>query len=398
MRNGKKHRQILFLSLALFLVCFNAANAQPTCWAHFDPSDTCHYEYQGKEFIFLGRVVSVSPVASEGYGEPQKIVVEVETLMKGSVPRRTELFLDRHCFGRVAENQRYIFTANRAANEKFAGLFSERWSEPLSEEKYTKDEIKRYVVEIRAMASGVKRPRLSGFVIEQDTSNTGRYMISTTDVRKLFAPDFHLRPMRGVVVTAKRRDGGQEFRTATNADGSYAFNDLPKGVYEIFTDLPKEYDVKSEGLSMFGDEAGKSFIEINDYVCGSRVLFNAQLQGDIKLRFDNASSRWSHIIVHLWRVFESKDGKRSLNESFYDRANDKFLATEGAGDIGYNYHFKNVPAGQYVLMLSVTTDTSKASHRIYYPGTFLEDKAFIVDVEAGKTLNLEFSLPDLPEN
>jgi hypothetical protein len=398
MQNRKKHLRLLFCLAGLFLFCFHSADAQPTCWAHFDPSDTCHYEYQGKEFIFLGRVVSVLPLTTDsGYAEPQKAVVEVEAPLKGSLPKKTELFLDRHCFGRVEENQRYIFTANRVENEKFSGLFSTRWSEPLLEDKYTKDEIQRYLAEIRAMAGGVKRPRLSGFVIEDTANNKGRYMISTTDVRKLFTPGFNLRPMPDVVVTAKLKDGGQEFKTATGADGSYAFNDLPKGVYEVFTNLPKEYDVKSEGLSMFG-EAGKSFIEINDYVCGRRILFNAQLQGDVKIRFDNASSRWSHIIVHLWRVFESKDGQRNLNEFFWDAAKDKFLAAGNSGDIGYSYHFKNVPAGKYVLMLSVTIDPARASDRVYYPGTFEEKKAAIINVEAGKTSNIEFSIPDLPEN
>lgn len=403
MRKWKKYRQSLFYLLMLFLFCFQTLKAQPTCWAHFDPSDTCHYEYAGKEFIFLGRVISVLEKTDKGiYSNPLLIAVEVESPLKGNLPRRIELLLDQKCFGRVSENQRYIFTANRVVNEAFSGLFSESWSEPLLEEKYSNEEIKRYVTEVRAMANGIKRPRLSGFVVEQDTNTiggnyaAGRYMISTTDVRKLFTPGFNLRPMASVFVTAKRKDSGQEFKTITNSDGSYVFDDLPKGIYEISVNLPKKYDVKSEGLSMFG-EAGKSFIEINDYVCGSRILFNAQQQGEVKLRFDNASSRWSYIIVHLWRVFESKDGERELSEYFYDAVKDSFLATENSGNIGYNYHFKNVPAGKYILELSVTTDPARASNRVYYPGIFEEEKAAIINVEAGKTLNIEFSLPDLPD-
>ncbi len=87
-----------------------------------------------------------------------------------------------------------------------------------------------------------------------------------------------------------------------------------------------------------------------------------------------------------------------LGRVFYDAAKDRFPATENSGDIDYNYHFKKVPAGQYMLMLSITVDPSKPNHTIYYPGTFIEEKAFVINVEAGKTSNIEFSLPDLPEN
>jgi hypothetical protein len=396
MRNEKKHLRSLFYSLVLFLFCFQAAQAQPTCSANFDPNETCEWEIQSAEFIFLGRVVAAEKRSPDSYAEPTKAIVEVETSVKGNLAaRRIELFINRHCYGEIYENRRYIFTAERIDNEKISGLFSKKWSSALTDD-YSANDVKKILDEIRAVAKGVKRPRLAGSVVEQDTNNTGRYLLASGAVKKLLSSG-GLRPMPNVVVTAKRKDGGQEFKTATDADGSFVFDELPKGVYELFTNLPKEFDVMTSGISRFREEDNPS-VEIGDYICGNRVIFNAQLQGDIKLRFDNASSRWSHIIVHLWRVFELKDGKTTLNEFFYDAAKDKFPATENSGDIGYNYHFKKVPAGQYVLMLSVTVDPSKPNHTIYYPGTFIEEKAFVINVEAGKTSNIEFSLPDLPEN
>lgn len=387
----------------LFLFCFQVLQAQPTCWAHFDPWDTCHWDYRGKEFIFLGRVVSVlSRAGEDSYSNPLKIAVEVESPLKGNLPRRIELLLDQKCFGRVSENQIYIFTANQVDNENFSGFFSTRWSEPLSEERFTKEDVNEILGELRSIIKGIKQPRLSGNVIEQPTNSsgpqftTGRYQIASNGVKKLFAFGY-LRPLANITVTAKLKDSGQEYKTATDADGAFVFNNLPRGIYELFTNLPKEYDVQTGGLSLFS-EKGKTFLEIGDRVCGNRVIFNAQLQGDVKIRFDNASSRWSHIIVHLLRVIETNDGKRELSEFSYDAVRDKFLAMENPGDIGYNYHFRNVPVGKYILMLSITADSARASKRIYYPGTFEEKDAVIIDIKAGKTSNIEFSIPDLPES
>lgn len=392
----KKHSRSLFYWLMLLLFCFQALQAQPTCWANFDPWDTCHRDFRGKEFIFLGRVDSVlSRTREDSYSNPVKVVVEVESPLKGDLPRRFELLLDQRCFGTVSKNQRYIFTANRIDNEEYSGIFSTRWSQPLSDEKFSKEDVNEIVSEVRSIINGTKQPRLSGNVIEQLNKSRGRYGIASNGVKKLFAFDY-LRPLADVTVTAKLKDTGKEYKTATDADGAFVFNDLPRGIFEIFTNLPTEYDVRTNGTSVFG-ENGKTFLKIDDSICGSRVIFNAQLQGGVKIRFDNASSLWSHIIVHLWSVFETKDGERKLGEFSFDAAKDKFPVTRNSGDIGYNYHFKNVPAGKYLLMLSVTTDPAKATERIYYPGTFDEKNATIINIEAGKTSNLEFSIPDLPE-
>ncbi|MBA2621706.1 MAG: carboxypeptidase regulatory-like domain-containing protein [Acidobacteria bacterium] len=201
--------------------------------------------------------------------------------------------------------------------------------------------------------------------------------------------------MENVIVTAKRADG-REFKTVTNADGGFVFGDLPLGAYEFYTNLPKEYEVVAGGNSIT-QEKDKILLEIRDYACSQRLIFNARLEGGIRIRFDNASSRWSHIILHLLRVRE-RDGKKEMGEYSSDAAKEKFLATENSGDIGFNHLFKNVPVGRYVLMLSITTDPSIGNKMVYYPGTLELEKAEVINVEAGKTSNIEFSLPDLPEN
>lgn len=397
MRNVKKHLRFVFYSTMFFLVCFQAAAAQPTCGANFSPSDTCSWEIQNKEFVFLGRVVSIEK-SSNGFphGNPSKIVVEIETSLKGNLGApRTELFLDRHCYGEVYENKRYIFTAGRVDNEKISGLFSEKWSSALGDD-YSENDVKEILDEIRSVVRKVKQPRLVGSVVEQlSGARGGRFLIASNEVKTRFAPDY-LRPMANVIVTAKRSDG-REFKTETDANGGFVFGGLPLGAYEFYTNLPKEFDIVAGGNSITQEKDRKISLEIREYACSQRIIFNARLEGSIRIRFDNALSRWSHIILHLWRV-RMRDGKREMDEFAYERATEKFLATENSGDIGFNHLFKNVPVGQYVLMLSITTDPSVGSKTVYYPGTFETEKAEAITVEAGKTANVEFSIPDLPEN
>ncbi|MEZ5428970.1 MAG: carboxypeptidase-like regulatory domain-containing protein [Pyrinomonadaceae bacterium] len=383
----------IFLSGVIFFLA-SSVEAQPTCSAYFHPFDTCFREIQNKEFVFLGRVVSVENNSlSRAYGKPLKAIVEVETLLKGNPGQRIELFLDTFCFGSVVENGRFIFTAGYVYNEKVSGLFSETWSFAISEE-YSEKEVEKILDQIRKVIRGEKLPRLVGKVIQQNWSPEGRFLMraSSLNVKLGYDPNY-AQPLKDVTVTAKRKEDGREFKTKTDAEGEYGFEDLPTGKYEVYTDLPKEYDVQINGLiRLNSNEIG--FVNVDDGICGRKVEFNVQLQGDIQIRFDNALSSWSHIILSLWRVGED-DGKRKLNEFAYDAAKDKFLATEGSGDIGYRHSFKKVPVGKYILRLNVTIDPKRANKTVYYPGTFEVEKAAVIDVEAGETLNLVFSLPDI---
>lgn len=392
-KNGKKRRRYFFYATAVLLFCSLISSAQPTCSAYFDPAETCHREIQNQEFVFLGRVISIEKLPGDEFPAPLKVSVEVEAPLKGELARHTEFFLERRCFGEVFLDQRYIFTAERVRTDKFAGLFSRKWSFAIGDE-YTAEEIKTILDEIRSVLKKVKQPRIAGSVIEQqNASSGGRFLIASTAIKKQFAPNY-LVPLANIPVTAKRRDG-KEFKTATGAEGGFVFKDLPAGAYEILANLPKEFDIETAGNFRFY-EKDKKFVEINDDICTRHVIINAQRQGGIRLSALNASAEWAYVVVYLQRVGE-ENGKRVLNNFFSDVPKEKVFLPGGL-KYDFDHIFKKVPVGPYVLRLDVTIDPALPVKTIYYPGTSEADKAAVIDVEAGKTSEIEMSLPELTEN
>ncbi|HEY8558983.1 MAG TPA: carboxypeptidase-like regulatory domain-containing protein [Pyrinomonadaceae bacterium] len=392
MKNLKKHLLGLFPLAMLFL--FHAAQAQPTCFANFNPAEACQRNIQEKELIFLGRVVALEGKSPGYFIEPLKIVVEVETAVKGTPPRRVELFLKTKCAGEIVEDERYIFTADRAIEEGVPKLYSESWSAPLGEE-YSADEIARILDEIRALVNKIKQPRLAGRVIQQNWSPEGRYLMRANALnRKLGYEAAYARPLEGVVVTARRRDDGREVKVATDADGKYAFDELPPGKYEVFTNLPSEFDVHAEGLFRIS-ENDKESVEIGDWICSRKVNFNAQLQGEVRLRIGNVPRGWERIDLHLLRVVQ-QDGRTEFVETASGSPAEKTFSADKS-TYSFEHAFKNLPVGPYAVTFRIVGDPSKPERIFYFPGTSEREKADVIEVEAGKTRNLELDFYGLEE-
>jgi len=365
----KKHRVHFLCAAVLFLFFVGAASGQPGCRPIFSAEETCAWPIQSSEYVFLGKVVSATPDEGELHHREKKFVVEVEASIKGKLRRTVDLTVTDHCLGMVRVGGRHIFTANSVANEKMSGLVSDHWSTEIGNE-YSRGGLWALLIEIGAVVKKVRQPRLVGKVIEWDFAGG---LVDT-------------------VVTARRMDG-LEFRTATGLGGGFVFNHLANGIYEVFADLPDGYNIRTEG-TFYTYEGDRKFILIDDSVCSKKVTFSVQLQGGVKVRIRGVRKDWSYVMVHLYNVAGSAGGKRELVESLYGRPDDVSPSAD-APERELEKHFKEVPVGQYVIRLTITTDPDVPPTILYYPGTLDVGKASSITVEPAKTNSLEITIPEL---
>ena len=390
----KKHPVHLACVGVLFLFCFQVVSGQPGCRPNFSAEETCSWPIQSSEYVFLGRVASVSGNQGENYPREKKIVVEVEASLKGNLRRTIELFVigdADDCHGMLSVGGRRIFTAVSVAKGKTTELVSEHWSSPIHDE-YPKRELETLLAEIRAVVGKLRQPRLVGAVVEKGLYPDGRWLRRASGGDRIPAGDTILTGGHAdVAVTARRRDG-QEFRTATGAGGYFVFNDLPNGLYEVFADLPEGYNVHSEG-TFHTYEGDKKFLQIDDGVCSKRVNFSVQLQGSVKLRIKGARKNWSHLFVHLDSVAETPGRDRELFEKMSEVLKIS-SSSAGAADQMLEHHFKEVPVGRYVVRLTITTDPNIASTILFHPGTLDVDGANVITVEPGKMNSIDITIPE----
>jgi hypothetical protein len=388
----KVHRWHLICVAVLFLFVFGVsmASGQPGCGSVFSAGEACAWPIQSSEYVFLGKVVSVYGDEGELYGREKKFVVEVESLLRGNLRRRIDLTVTDHCMGMVRVGGRHIFTANSVANEKTSGLVSDHWSTEIGND-YSKGELDALLSEIRAVVKKVRQPRLVGAVVEKGSYPDGRWMRRASGASGKLAIDSTLAGGHvNAVVTARRKDG-LEFRTATGVGGYFVFNELPNGIYELSTDLPDGYNILTEG-TFHTYEGDKKYLLIDDSVCSKKVWFSVQLQGGVKVRIRGVRKEWSYIIVHLYRVVGNNGGKRELFDSLYDRPED-VSASPDAPERELEQVFKEVPVGEYVIQLNITTDPNLPPTILYYPGTSDVDRAVPITVEPAKSANLEITIP-----
>ena len=379
----------------LFLIFVCAVSGQPGCRPLFSAEEACAWPIQSSEYVFLGKVMTVSVHEGETYRREKKIAVEVEAPLKGNLGRRIDLIAINDaddCFGGLNVGTRRIFTASSTANEKASGLVSRHWSNPINDD-YPKRELDTLLAEIRAVLRKVKQPRLVGAVVEKGRYPDARWLRLASGAHRIHASDPILAGGHAdVVVTARRKDG-LEFRTATGAGGYYVFNELPHGMYEVSADLPEGYNVHSEG-TFHTYEGDRKILQIDDGVCSKRVGFMVQLQGGVKLRIRGVRRDWSHIFVHLYSVAETPGRGRELFEKMSEVLKIR-SSSDGSAEQMLEHHFQEVPVGRYVVRLTITTDPNIASTILYYPGTLDVDKADIITVETAKTNTLELAIPEL---
>lgn len=365
-----------FLLCGLFLFCPRWAEAQPGGQpSMFDALETCNEYYLAKEYVFVGRVVSIkdipNPYKTEGYYS--KALVKVETSLKGRPGGEVELILSK--FPPMSDagikDKRFIFTADRINDGVFNGLISSKWSTALDD--LPPGIAAKVLDEIRAVLRGVPRPRIVGTLREQDW-------------RVSFLPGVG-RVMSGVVVVAESKDGRQ-FKTRTDEEGRFQFKELPPGDYAISPELSRKMELYDNGFTQI--EGGKKYVRVDDRVCSRELRFVAQEAGGVTGRIELEGGRRAdgEPAMFLHRI----DPKTHAFD-LYDRS--LFPTVESTTKTGpsvVRFSFERVPVGEYVLSF-IREDADGRTETIFYPGTSDARRARAINVTSDKQTEVFMKLP-----
>jgi hypothetical protein len=328
------------------------AAAQPTCFAQY-PVQSCDGS-SGEDF-FLGRVLSLRESASQSEVEGingyvhGRAVVSVEALFTGGESGVVELELRQGCWGSIYKGHRYLFHVSQTET----GLYASRWSGEL--DNLTPEEFDDLIRGIRARARGVREPPIYGKLT--------RYAHA---------------PVPDVVVVAEK--DGEKFEERTDAQGRYAFGELPDGDYKVYPLLPTSLrppDQDGQPREQYDSAAHIS----GESLCGARVDFIAWDNGVIGGGVEDEEGRGlPYVYVNL------------RNRSNYGWGNSYAKTLKGADE---KFAFVNLSPGSYHIEVAVKDEDGQVL-TFYYPGVLVEKDASAIELAAGDQLtDLRIKLPRL---
>lgn len=371
-----KLRRLLVLG-ALLLLCHRGAAAQPGGdVSRFSALDTCNEYYIEKEYVFLGRVVSLDEIPNpyRGVGSLWKAVVAVDTPLKGQLSGEVELTIVKYPPTRdwQVKGKRFIFTADWIRNGEFNGLYSTRWSTPLDD--VPPDVTAKVLDEIRSVLRGVPQPRIVGTVREQS------WEIS-------FEPTAG-RPLAGIVVVAEGEDG-HRFEARTDDGGRFQFDELPPGMYTVTPILPKKMDMYDRGFMR--QEGEKKYVRVDNGLCSRELRFVGQEAGSIVGRIERGKVKraFGEPLLYIYRV-DPKSEKIDFGAT--RKIPSDVSVSETDSQTMFRFSFDHVPAGSYVLSIG-NIDLADKSRTIYYPRVDNIEEAEAIKVLAGKPTEVIIKLP-----
>jgi hypothetical protein len=365
------------LLCVLFLFCPRWAEAQPgTDPTRFDALETCNESYLRREYVFVGRVVSLKDVRNPfGTGTPLwKALVTVETTLKGRLGGEVGLIIAWRppTLDRMVQGKRFIFTADRVSNGEINGLYTTKWSTPLDE--LPPGIVAKVLDDIRAVLRGEPQPRLVGTLREQDWG-------------VIFLPTAG-RAMTGVVVVAESKDGRQ-FKTRTDEEGRFQFKELPPADYAVSPKLPRKMQLYDLGFTQV--EGSKKYVRVDAQLCSRELRFVAQEAGSVVGRIELVGGKRTdgEPLLYLHRI-DPKTHKFDFEGS---RLAPTQESTTGAVPSAVvRFSFERVPVGEYVLSF-VHVDTGGSTQTAFYPGTRNAKDARVITVTADKTAEVFMKLP-----
>lgn len=372
-----KLRHLILLG-ALFLLCNRQAAAQPGGdLSRFNALETCNEYYIKKEYVFLGRVISLDEVPNpyKSGGPLWKAVVAVETPLKGQLSEEVELAIVKYPPTRdwQIKDKRFIFTADWISNSEFNGLYSTKWSTPLDD--IPAGVMAKVLDDIRAVIRGVPQPRIVGTVREQSWGVS-------------FEPTAG-HPLPGVVVVAESKDG-QRFKTRTDDEGRFKFDDLPTGMYTVSPSLPKKMDLYDAGFMQ--QEGGKKYIRVDNGLCSRELRFVGQETGSVvgRIVLEKVRRRaFGEPLLYLYRI-DPKSQKIDFGAT--RKVPSDVSLSETDSQTVFRFSFDHVPVGSYVLSVG-NIDPADKSETIYYPGARNIEEAEAIKVTADKPTEVVIRLP-----
>ena len=276
----------ILLYFFLILLGVTPIFAQPGgCSAVFDLLPTCQVYYLTEDFVFIGQVSATTAQAVRvGNFQLQKISIVAAAQIKGSVPKKMELFLDRtiFCEGLLEIGKKYIFTAHRLKRAGFNGLVSYRWSTSL--DAFADDDIAVIVKKIQVVTKRKKQPSVTGKVFQYNTDPLGNDDFKGKSLRtKLGYNPEYASPLGGIKVLAKNRQN-KITETVTDKNGQFEFTDLENGVYEISPILSGKKNVKAfqyynsviEESNFRPVTTEKNILYVSNEFCSEDIRFNVR--------------------------------------------------------------------------------------------------------------------------
>jgi hypothetical protein len=173
-------------------------------------------------------------------------------------------------------------------------------------------------------------------------------------------------PLGGVTILVKGADN-ESIKAITNSQGEFELDNLKPGKYQVEPLWPEHYSSKHS----------KQEVTIPDRGC-IEIGFGAKLDGSIKGRVSDSSSRPAALMLHL----APTDSQRS-SRTIYEHSDED-------GD----FQISGVPPGSYLLYIELYSEGWQVNKKYYYPGVTNAEEATVIKVGLGQKLEgYDFKVP-----
>ena len=211
---------------------------------------------------------------------------------------------------------------------------------------------------LRARRDGQKVPSLAGQIVQRDRNFDG---LLGAEASKALSN-----------ALVRVRSEGRSYQTHANAEGLYAFYDLPGGRYEFAPELPQ-----GTTLSWYiGSDSPPGPFELKGSGCQERdieVFASGSIQGRV---LDSSKRALPHAFVYIIPA--------ALKVLPQER---RQLYWESQGKEGF-FRFVHIPPGEYLVL--VNPDDSQTAdfpyRRTFHPGVHDRSAATVITVRAGEQI------------